>query len=62
MIRRLGKSLIKKMFPKERELLIASVFLKLKGMASFEQDWWPAVIVRFLGLSSTKVLPPSLTM
>jgi hypothetical protein len=62
MIRKFGKSLIKKMFPKEGELLNASGFLKLKGMASFELDWWPAAIVRFLGLISTKVLPLSLMM
>jgi hypothetical protein len=60
--RKFGKSLIKKMFPKEGELLSANGFLKLKGMAYFELDWWPAVIAKFQGLISMKVLPPSLTM
>jgi hypothetical protein len=48
--------------PEGRELLSASGFLKLKGMASFELDWWPAVLAKFLGLISTKALPLSLTM
>jgi hypothetical protein len=47
MIRKFGKSLVKKMLPKEGELSSASGFLKLKGMAYFELDWWPAIIAKF---------------
>jgi hypothetical protein len=60
--KKVWKSLIKKMSPKIGELLSASGFLKLKGMASFELDWWPVVIAKFLGSTLTKVLPLSLTM
>jgi hypothetical protein len=61
-IRKFGKSLIKKIFPKEGELLSANRFLKLKGTAYFKLDWWPAVKAKFQGLISMKVLPLSLTM
>jgi hypothetical protein len=61
-IGKFGKSLIKKMFPIEGELLSASGFLKLKGMAYFELDWWLAVTAKFKGLISIKALPLSLTM
>jgi hypothetical protein len=50
------------MFTKEGELLSASGFLRLKATAYFELDWWPAIIAKFQGLISIKVLPFSLAM
>jgi hypothetical protein len=51
---------IKKMFPKEGEQSSASGFLKLKGTAYFKLDWFPAVVAKFQGLISMKVLPLAL--
>jgi hypothetical protein len=56
-VRKLEISLIKKMFQIEGEQSSANGFLRLKGTAYFELDWWPVAIAKFQGLTSMKVLP-----
>jgi hypothetical protein len=48
--------------PEGRRTIKCKWIFRIKRNGSFELDWWPAIIVRFLGLTSTKVLPLSLTM
>jgi hypothetical protein len=48
--------------PEGRRTIKCKWIFKIKGMAYFKLDWWPAVISEFQGLISTKVLPLSLMM